>query len=314
MFYISLILGGYYIFTTDAFPFIKPPYLPEYYKWGAHIGVPATLLVWLICSRADAGVVNKSTESLYLKSFPYDDLLYGEKRCETCKIIRPARSKHCRICNRCVSRFDHHCPWVNNCVGERNVRWFLSFLFTTAVLCTYATVMSGMILLAIARVKELHKLGYMDKATRQWTPAPTSYIFQYLLWEGGLVLPLGIFCLVLALVLYVFWGYHVFLVIKNTTTNETYKWKDLKRTIEHIKATAKEEEEDKQKEKEKRARGNAGGQKGTNTNVRRDANTLPPQQTIDWAALAKKKIENKYNRGPLRNMWEVINPPSSRNK
>lgn len=105
MFYVTLILGGYYLFIDDCFPFIKPPYMPEYYRyeantqvcfcgnigsdrWGAHIGVPFTLLVWLKCCLADPGVVKKSTEALYLKSFPYDDLLYAKKSCDTCKIVR----------------------------------------------------------------------------------------------------------------------------------------------------------------------------------------------------------------------------------
>jgi hypothetical protein len=48
--------------------------------------------------------------------------------CPECEVLRTPRSKHCAICNRCVERFDHHCPWINNCVGVGNHNTFLAYI------------------------------------------------------------------------------------------------------------------------------------------------------------------------------------------
>ena len=55
------------------------------------------------------------------------------KKCKFCKLIKPLRTHYCSICNKCIFKMDHHCPWINNCVGQNNQRYFLLFLTHTFI-------------------------------------------------------------------------------------------------------------------------------------------------------------------------------------
>eukprot|EP00397_Hematodinium_sp_SG-2012_P009045 GEMP01009118.1.p1 GENE.GEMP01009118.1~~GEMP01009118.1.p1 ORF type:complete len:327 (+),score=30.98 GEMP01009118.1:113-1093(+) len=66
----------------------------------------------------------------------------GNRRCKKCATpkYKPDRAHHCRVCQTCVLRMDHHCPWINNCVGWNNYRNFCLFMLYLFIGCIFVVV------------------------------------------------------------------------------------------------------------------------------------------------------------------------------
>jgi hypothetical protein len=65
------------------------------------------------------------------------------RKCRRCVRHKPDRCHHCSVCDQCIMRMDHHCPWIANCVGFRNYKFFLLLLFY-AIGCT-GFILGGML-------------------------------------------------------------------------------------------------------------------------------------------------------------------------
>ncbi|CAF4744520.1 unnamed protein product [Pieris macdunnoughi] len=63
-------------------------------------------------------------------------LIEAASICKKCISPKPPRTHHCSVCDRCILAMDHHCPWLNNCVGYYNARYFyLYMVYMVAGIC-----------------------------------------------------------------------------------------------------------------------------------------------------------------------------------
>jgi len=113
--------------------------------------------------------------------------------CHTCHVVRPLRAKHCGFCGGCVLRHDHHCPWVDNCIGRDNYLAFTLFIWATLVaICLH-----------------MH-LCYAYLKAHDWD-----------WWIAFQVGDMALACAFdVALV-----SFHTSLALKNLTTNESVNWR-----------------------------------------------------------------------------------------
>ncbi len=62
---------------------------------------------------------------------------------KVCKMYKPDRAHHCTPLDKCVLKMDHYCPWMANCIGFFNYKFFFLFLLYAMVACNMATYFIG---------------------------------------------------------------------------------------------------------------------------------------------------------------------------
>lgn len=134
----------------------------------------------------------------------------GKVWCPYCKTHVLNRSKHCRLCDKCVEVFDHHCKWFNNCIGKSNYRMFLIAIHSVfAMLCYQGCSGAYLLMTSVER-----HAWTMDAITQAYGPSLTQDGYTALLSiHTGLIVPLLALCGHLILL-------HWMLVFRDQTTFE----------------------------------------------------------------------------------------------
>ena len=200
------------------------PYMSLFVRVTAFTAVVLPYVFLYLACAVDPGYVTPDTHAYYMTLYPYDHALFHPgHECRTCRFLKPARSKHCSVCKRCVAKSDHHCIFINSCVGYGNQHYFLLLLLTTAVLTLYGAILGTSIL--------GDKIRLQEPRWSVWPPKQMTWsrYFLFLGWGIQRNSKLGSTTLLALFITPLVWClaiYDFYLIYCGITTNESLKWSE----------------------------------------------------------------------------------------
>jgi hypothetical protein len=298
LFFLALIIGGFAVYVHFGLPLIPNSRLGFIHIPMSFIAVLWLLFTFVLASMAPPGFVTAANAEALEKAYPYDGFLFVRHKCPTCGTPKVARSKHCRMLGRCVEKYDHFCPWINNCVGGLNYKYFLLFVASTAMFLIYGTFVLVNVLLYIIERDNLWNVKFMHTGSNQVMDADWRIVGQYMIAQHGMLLFILVLCSVMALTLVGFTVYQLYLISQGRTANENSKWQDVFDLYYSRKW---------QEEMQLRAKGEVQSPPDAQL-LRADATPLNERLLKDFPAHIPPNV---YNKGFWANLKQVLFPVSS---
>ncbi|OIT05446.1 PREDICTED: probable protein S-acyltransferase 7 [Nicotiana attenuata] len=140
-----------------------------------------------------------------MKNVTVNGIVVKVKYCKTCMLYRPPRCSHCSICDNCIERFDHHCPWVGQCIGKRNYRYFFMFVSSTNLLSLYVFAFCWVNIKKIMEARDCNLWSAFLKSPVSGILIIYTFVVSWFL--GGLT------------------AFHLYLILTNQTTYENYRYR-----------------------------------------------------------------------------------------
>ena len=151
----------------------------------------------------------------FLRLHPTVGLVSSNPRynyCFKCRTVKPERTHHCSACNRCYLKMEHHCPWVGNCIGFYNHKYFICTLFYGFVL---SAIMVGTWLPIVVSLAQNNINGVGSSSVKAQDEKVAGYVTIFMSFLIGVVL-----CLTTLILLV----HHLQLAFSNMTSVETHTY------------------------------------------------------------------------------------------
>jgi len=227
--YLVIVLGSWSIMFTYGYSFIaKSNHVSNFHMYSGYGVFILCMWSWRKASTTCPGFITARNISIF-DNYPYDDLLFENKNCPTKGIRKLPRSKYDRFTNQHVARFDHFCGWINNAVGEENYRFFLLFLVIHVGMCTYGTALTWRLFCGEVKDKNLLNAIFYNGVTGDEVKADFWVVSHYIFMKHFQLCGVLILMAAMSVVLFLFFSFHVYITANGMTTNEYYKWRQVKK-------------------------------------------------------------------------------------
>jgi len=129
-------------------------------------------------------------------------------------MYKPDRAHYCRVMQRCVLKMHHFCPWLNNCIGFYNHKFFVLFVAYMALITVFMVFVMTPVFVNIVSNMEQITLDLKDQEFH----VSLTYLMLCLLSVG----------------LSAFFVFHAYLVLFNYTTIEFLEKRGCQPPPDHV--------------------------------------------------------------------------------